>query len=183
LHPSCLVLKSAAGPCHAGPVRPAYRQVFWLLDRSTPGAFPGHPSPQWLQPVSSPITAAGPRRFCTVFPLTCKFFDSIPFPPGSQGPAPPAEHEGVDVRPQASPGRRQEKGPGARGSPLQFLTPRPSLWQCDFIRRPRPRPEGGKGSGGGVKYGLAKSIYELGSKSILGIFGVDSRGSCSPLLL
>ena len=88
MHPSCLVLKSAAGPCHASPVRPSYRQVFWLLDQPTPGAFPGHPSPQWLQPVSSPITAAGPRRFCTVFPLTCKCFYSIPFRPGSQGKSP-----------------------------------------------------------------------------------------------
>ena len=52
--------------CRA-PLRPAYRQVFWLLARPTPGAFPEALTPSGFQPVSSPITAAGPRRSCTVF--------------------------------------------------------------------------------------------------------------------
>ena len=113
MHPSCLVLKPAAGPCHAGPVRPSYRQVFWLLDQSTPGAFPGHPSPQWLQPVSSPITAAGPRRFCTVFPLTCKCFYSIPFRPGgSREIAPRPNTKALTSTPRAWATGAEESAPG-----------------------------------------------------------------------
>ncbi len=43
--------------------------VFWLPDRPNPCAFP-RVTVQWLEQVSSPVTAAGPRRIRTVFPYT-----------------------------------------------------------------------------------------------------------------
>jgi hypothetical protein len=48
----------------------AYRQVFWLPDLSTPCAFPS--LKEWIvasEQVSSPVTAAGPRRPYTGFPF------------------------------------------------------------------------------------------------------------------
>ena len=50
-------------------LRNIFSQVFWLLDLSTPCAFPQNKM-QWLVQVSSPVTAAGPRRILTVFPMT-----------------------------------------------------------------------------------------------------------------
>ena len=44
-------------------------QVFWLVDRPTCHAFPSRHAGQWLfGRLSSPLTAAGPRRLRTVFP-------------------------------------------------------------------------------------------------------------------
>jgi hypothetical protein len=44
-----------------------YGQVFWLPDQLT--RRPSHPNGQWLYRLSSPVTAAGPQRIFTVFPL------------------------------------------------------------------------------------------------------------------
>ena len=46
-----------------------FGQVFWLVDRPTRHAFPSLHAGQWLLGwLSSPHTAAGPRRLRTVFP-------------------------------------------------------------------------------------------------------------------
>ena len=76
----------------------------------------GVPPPQWLQPVSSPITAAGPRRICTVFPFTCKCFYLIPFRPGGQGQAPPGRTR-KRLRPPPGPGPQVGIWPGGGTRP------------------------------------------------------------------
>ncbi len=43
-------------------------KVFWLPEQPTPPTFP-FDCEQWHQRVSFPVTAAGPRRICTVFPF------------------------------------------------------------------------------------------------------------------
>lgn len=77
--------------------------------RRLPGAFN---NPSGLQPVSSPITAAGPRRFRTVFPFNpvgpVKYLLSIPFYPGCEGKSP----ETGRIRRRSGP----PPGPGPRGS-------------------------------------------------------------------
>lgn len=46
------------------------RQVFWLTDQPTHHPFPARSTPcQWSSWLSSPFTAAGPRRTFTVFPF------------------------------------------------------------------------------------------------------------------
>lgn len=46
------------------------RQVFWLTDQPTHHPFPARSTPcQWSSWLSSPFTAAGPRRSFTVFPF------------------------------------------------------------------------------------------------------------------
>lgn len=59
-----------ARPTHSAKSIPLsqHRQVFWLSDRPTRRAFPPIKAVAHVR-LSSPITAAGPRRICTVFPL------------------------------------------------------------------------------------------------------------------
>jgi len=50
--------------------RNGIRQVFWLTDHPTRRTFPSRPlRDSGILRLSSPITAAGPRRNCTVFPF------------------------------------------------------------------------------------------------------------------
>ena len=51
-----------------------FSKVFWLPDRPNSCAFP-QIQMQWLVQVSSPVTAAGPQRFLTVFPFTEQKFN------------------------------------------------------------------------------------------------------------
>ena len=79
-------------PVSREPIRPSHRQVFWLLDQSTPGAFPGRSNP----PVAfSRFRPQLQRRDhdgfapSSLFPYgTCKFFYTTPFGPGCQGQPP-----------------------------------------------------------------------------------------------
>ncbi len=79
-------------PVSRGPIRPSYRQVFWLLDQSTPGAFPGSAStPVAFSRFRPQLQRRDRDGFSpsSLFPYgTCKFFYSIPFGPGRQGQSP-----------------------------------------------------------------------------------------------
>jgi hypothetical protein len=79
-------------PVSRGPVRPSYRQVFWLLDQSTPGAFPGRLStPVAFSRFRPQLQRRDRDGFApsSLFPYgTCKFIYAIPFGPGCQGESP-----------------------------------------------------------------------------------------------
>ena len=76
-------------PVSRGPVRPSYRQVFWLLDQSTPGAFPGRLStPVAFSRFRPQLQRRDRDGFApsSLFPYgTCKLLHTIPFGPGCQG--------------------------------------------------------------------------------------------------
>lgn len=55
----------------------SFRQVFWLTDLPTHQPFPvPWTGSQWSSWLSSPFTAAGPRRTCTVFPFKFRKFEN-----------------------------------------------------------------------------------------------------------
>ena len=147
-------------PVSREPVRPSYRQVFWLLDQSTPGAFPG--------PASTPVAFSRFRPQLqrrdhgfapsSLFPYgTCKFFHFMPVGPGCQGESLGSswarKHKGIHVHPQGlghggafglrrnqkrgrrGPGDHEKKAPGARGS----LGPAEVDWRLGKIEK---RPGG-----------------------------------------
>ncbi len=81
-------------PVSREPIRPSYRQVFWLLDQSTPGAFPGSAStPVAFSRFRPQLQRRDRDGFApsSLFPYgTCKFVYIIPFDPGRQGQSPGA---------------------------------------------------------------------------------------------
>jgi hypothetical protein len=90
--PVLLGPQAGGRPVSREPVRPSYRQVFWLLDHPTPGAFPG---PQSTPVAFSRFRPQLQRRDrdgfspSSLFPYgTCKFFYTMLFGPGCQGHSP-----------------------------------------------------------------------------------------------
>ena len=79
-------------PVSREPIRPSYRQVFWLLDQSTPGAFPGCSStPVAFSRFRPQLQRRDRDGFApsSLFPYgTCKFFYFIPVGPECQGESP-----------------------------------------------------------------------------------------------
>jgi hypothetical protein len=90
--PVLLGPQAGGRPVSREPVRPSYRQVFWLLDQSTPGAFPGSAStPVAFSRFRPQLQRRDRDGFSpsSLFPDgTCKQLLSIPFHPGCQAESP-----------------------------------------------------------------------------------------------
>ena len=138
--PVLLGPQAGGRPVSREPVRPSYRQVFWLLDQSTPGAFPGCSStPVAFSRFRPQLQRRDRDGFApsSLFPYgTCKFFYIMPFGPGSQGESPgrgrrrrrsgpppgPGPPGGIWPGGETRPGDRRDegdRGPGAQKKKLE----------------------------------------------------------------